>query len=133
TGTTSVLSGRWNDQVRLQLSQHAVAWVNASDVVPLPAGTPPAGGVVGSVRLEPGPAAVTLRVPLPGKLPFQVTEQERSLTLRVYGAGDRKSTRLNSSHGSISYAVFCLKKKKKHNKHKTSVSHHYLTYYKRNT
>src|SRR5207245_11801212 len=28
-------------------------------------------------------------------------------------ASDRKSTRLNSSHGSISYAVFCLKKKKK--------------------
>src|SRR2546429_6663039 len=26
--------------------------------------------------------------------------------------GDRKSTRLNSSHGQISYAVFCLKKKK---------------------
>src|SRR5207244_6911899 len=31
---------------------------------------------------------------------------------------DRKSTRLNSSHQIISYAVFCLKKKKKHNKHK---------------
>src|SRR3712207_6858483 len=30
-------------------------------------------------------------------------------------AGDRKSTRLNSSHANISYAVFCLKKKKKHN------------------
>src|SRR5438477_5583530 len=29
------------------------------------------------------------------------------------GAEDRKSTRLNSSHMSISYAVFCLKKKKK--------------------
>src|SRR2546428_5747764 len=28
---------------------------------------------------------------------------------------DRKSTRLNSSHDQISYAVFCLKKKKKHN------------------
>src|SRR5690348_17727734 len=28
------------------------------------------------------------------------------------GFGDRKSTRLNSSHPSISYAVFCLKKKK---------------------
>src|SRR2546422_6440818 len=28
------------------------------------------------------------------------------------GEGDRKSTRLNSSHGYISYAVFCLKKKK---------------------
>src|SRR2546422_6261140 len=29
--------------------------------------------------------------------------------------GDRKSTRLNSSHGYISYAVFCLKKKKRPN------------------
>src|SRR5947209_9730146 len=33
------------------------------------------------------------------------------------GVVDRKSTRLNSSHANISYAVFCLKKKKK--KHKT--------------
>src|SRR2546422_7495599 len=31
---------------------------------------------------------------------------------RHAGAEDRKSTRLNSSHGYISYAVFCLKKKK---------------------
>src|SRR2546422_6405383 len=31
----------------------------------------------------------------------------------VISMGDRKSTRLNSSHGYISYAVFCLKKKKK--------------------
>src|SRR3712207_7547491 len=35
-----------------------------------------------------------------------------------FGSGvlqlDRKSTRLNSSHANISYAVFCLKKKKKH-------------------
>src|SRR5258707_1879671 len=30
------------------------------------------------------------------------------------GRSDRKSTRLNSSHANISYAVFCLKKKKKH-------------------
>src|SRR3712207_6859099 len=30
---------------------------------------------------------------------------------------DRKSTRLNSSHANISYAVFCLKKKKIHNNH----------------
>src|SRR2546422_6656374 len=33
---------------------------------------------------------------------------------------DRKSTRLNSSHGYISYAVFCLKKKKKQNSTKTT-------------
>src|SRR5207245_627612 len=38
---------------------------------------------------------------------------------------DRKSTRLNSSHGSISYAVFCLKKKKKkdHNEMKEHILH----------
>src|SRR5687768_17642384 len=34
-------------------------------------------------------------------------------------ASDRKSTRLNSSHGYISYAVFCLKKKKKKRKYPT--------------
>src|SRR3712207_6981642 len=34
-------------------------------------------------------------------------------TVRVYELLDRKSTRLNSSHANISYAVFCLKKKKK--------------------
>src|SRR5260221_7668938 len=33
---------------------------------------------------------------------------------RLAGYGDRKSTRLNSSHTVISYAVFCLKKKKKY-------------------
>src|SRR3712207_7899758 len=32
------------------------------------------------------------------------------------GVEDRKSTRLNSSHANISYAVFCLKKKKKANR-----------------
>src|SRR5688572_32690125 len=41
----------------------------------------------------------------------------------VYALGllatDRKSTRLNSSHSQISYAVFCLKKKKKKTKNKT--------------
>src|SRR5688572_32401316 len=34
--------------------------------------------------------------------------------------GDRKSTRLNSSHSQISYAVFCLKKKITTKKHKTT-------------
>lgn len=85
TGTRAVLSGRWNDQARLQLSHSAVAWVRARDVVPLAAGTPPPGGAVGSVRLAPGAKAVTLRVPLPARLPFQVTENERSVTLRLYG------------------------------------------------
>src|SRR5690349_23700984 len=37
----------------------------------------------------------------------------RRQQLALLGDGDRKSTRLNSSHVEISYAVFCLKKKKK--------------------
>src|SRR5438876_12175319 len=37
----------------------------------------------------------------------------RPLVTAVFDKIDRKSTRLNSSHPSISYAVFCLKKKKK--------------------
>src|SRR2546422_7369811 len=36
-----------------------------------------------------------------------------------HSQGDRKSTRLNSSHGYISYAVFCLKKKKTERKRET--------------
>src|SRR3712207_8021253 len=40
---------------------------------------------------------------------------------KVVNIGDRKSTRLNSSHANISYAVFCLKKKK-YNKYLICVS-----------
>src|SRR5438128_6660962 len=47
--------------------------------------------------------------PRPGEAPHPAPSARKSAT-------DRKSTRLNSSHGSISYAVFCLKKKKIINK-----------------
>src|SRR3712207_7789403 len=40
-----------------------------------------------------------------------------SRVITTSARGDRKSTRLNSSHANISYAVFCLKKKKKNNGH----------------
>src|SRR2546430_10864855 len=39
------------------------------------------------------------------------------------GSLDRKSTRLNSSHSQISYAVFCLKKKKLHFSHRYHLAH----------
>src|SRR3712207_7707242 len=50
----------------------------------------------------------------------------RSAGLRAAlgGAADRKSTRLNSSHANISYAVFCLKKKKKQTSTEHNVVHH---------
>src|SRR5207253_10842216 len=47
----------------------------------------------------------------PGVLPGRRSERRRRAPGRVHGArrqGDRKSTRLNSSHVAISYAVFCL-------------------------
>src|SRR2546430_11994992 len=43
-------------------------------------------------------------------------------TMYERGKGDRKSTRLNSSHSQISYAVFCLKKKKKKNRRNERLS-----------
>src|SRR2546430_8621516 len=54
---------------------------------------------------------------LPGRLRGEVLRHVRLRT-------DRKSTRLNSSHSQISYAVFCLKKKKK----TTSAACYTLTY-----
>src|SRR5689334_23962351 len=42
--------------------------------------------------------------------------RDRAGNLWIGSRADRKSTRLNSSHSSISYAVFCLKKKKKNQK-----------------
>src|SRR2546422_3812529 len=45
---------------------------------------------------------------------FKIVSRDDRLMHRTGGVErDRKSTRLNSSHGYISYAVFCLKKKKK--------------------
>src|SRR6266403_2317495 len=46
----------------------------------------------------------------PATEPWLLCRQETCASTSV--AGDRKSTRLNSSHVEISYAVFCLKKKK---------------------
>src|SRR2546429_5111131 len=43
-----------------------------------------------------------------------VDSKNRLIEIGNHSTLDRKSTRLNSSHGYISYAVFCLKKKKTH-------------------
>src|SRR5437870_4178500 len=56
----------------------------------------------------------------------------REWFLRLFRRRDRKSTRLNSSHVAISYAVFCLKKKKNKSQSgytRTVSAHHVTTYY----
>src|SRR2546427_3820862 len=52
------------------------------------------------------PAAAEINLQLPDTT---VKQSEFDRQLKIY-FGDRKSTRLNSSHSQISYAVFCLKK-----------------------
>src|SRR2546422_5574492 len=57
---------------------------------------------------------------------YPLDDHRNGLALRIRPAVDRKSTRLNSSHGYISYAVFCLKKKKNthtNNRHHITTSH----------
>src|SRR5258707_6424453 len=61
-----------------------------------------------------------------GTTPSVVRVSSMSVRMPSGDAGgvqrDRKSTRLNSSHANISYAVFCLKKKKKKHKYLTEIS-----------
>src|SRR5256886_14875541 len=64
----------------------------------------PRGGSISSPSLP----------PRGGKLPqWRPLHFESSSRISTRKQRDRKSTRLNSSHSQISYAVFCLKKKKK--------------------
>src|SRR3712207_7760917 len=50
-----------------------------------------------------------------GALPLRIADlvKDKAILEAAKSYADRKSTRLNSSHANISYAVFCLKKKKK--------------------
>src|SRR3712207_8290849 len=52
---------------------------------------------------------IGMEIPSLNKNTIKVTGKESKDT--IYSTKDRKSTRLNSSHANISYAVFCLKKK----------------------
>src|SRR5438445_5307262 len=72
----------------------------------------PPGRVVQAVRKEGNPHALVDRGP-GGGAGSDAGERRRARDAgRAVDPGDRKSTRLNSSHANISYAVFCLKKKK---------------------
>src|SRR2546422_4432054 len=57
-------------------------------------------------------SAEVIRVARGAALTEDVPEGSDRYLFTLTGGADRKSTRLNSSHGYISYAVFCLKKKK---------------------
>src|SRR2546427_2042652 len=69
--------------------------------------------VIATVRVLPPP-------PLPARARNPRSTSEKIGTPPARAAADRKSTRLNSSHSQISYAVFCLKKKKRNTKTNTN-------------
>src|SRR3989475_8197917 len=92
----------------------------AGGSTPAPVAPPPAAPAAAPVQpiaqpagrrsdvIHYGPSA--LRYVVHRRLHIQQGQAERP---QAQDLGDRKSTRLNSSHSQISYAVFCLKKKKK--------------------
>src|SRR5207245_7580309 len=56
------------------------------------------------------PLRLTIRREVGSKIENSIEAKSAAQSLCSFYREDRKSTRLNSSHGSISYAVFCLKK-----------------------
>src|SRR2546426_7882124 len=101
------------------LPRHAVLQGQADGQVIIRKASPAADVLINGVRVgaEPTPLLHGDKVEVGGhELTF--VDERRSGSTRYVQAlpqkeGDRKSTRLNSSHLVISYAVFCLKKKKK--------------------
>src|SRR2546422_4760835 len=74
---------------------------------------PSSGAPEESVTTPAIAAVVTPWAPSAGVAPQATVTKSRQILNDRTNVLDRKSTRLNSSHGYISYAVFCLKKKKK--------------------
>src|SRR2546430_8616518 len=66
-------------------------------------------------------------LPISSVSPRRTSFTPRPPCARAPTLPDRKSTRLNSSHSQISYAVFCLKKKKNQISHTFSIFTHYTT------
>src|SRR3712207_7959290 len=92
---------------RVSLTQPAPIQVDSTEpeVIKLALEQIPGRAIVNSINLEAGEDKADVVVPL---------AVEHGAALIALTIEDRKSTRLNSSHANISYAVFCLKKKRKY-------------------
>jgi N-acetylmuramoyl-L-alanine amidase len=84
-GTRARATGRMNGDLRLALSPQSDAWVASAETAPLPF-EPMTPAVVGSVLVHPETDRVRIRVPVSRRAPFEVTETEREITLRIYDA-----------------------------------------------
>lgn len=103
-GTRALVSGRRNDELRLQLSEGVYAWVAAAEAHALAADTPRPRAVVGSVAITPraGGERASIRIPLGVRIPFRVDEGDRALTLTLYGSvGDVSWLRYGSGDSPV--------------------------------
>lgn len=89
-GTRLTVTGEREGAYRVRLTSDLSVWVPAGDVRLMPEGTPPATGTVGTVRVDPEPGHVDLRLVTSDRLPFEVrVVDDRRLEIRVYGAESR--------------------------------------------
>src|SRR2546422_2658779 len=109
-----------------------VSWQTITGVMRIPMGMIQAINIVRKVRPQvvfTSGGYVAVPVGLAARLnrvPLLMHQQDvpPNLSNKLVAPLDRKSTRLNSSHGYISYAVFCLKKKKKKEKNEHTLICH---------
>ena len=103
-GTRALVSGRRNDELRLQLGEGVYAWVAAAEAHAVAADTPRPRAVVGSVAITPkaGGERASIRIPLGVRIPFRVDEGDHALTLTLYGSvGDVSWLRYGSGDSPV--------------------------------
>ncbi|WP_420129423.1 N-acetylmuramoyl-L-alanine amidase [Longimicrobium sp.] len=89
-GTRLTVTGEREGVYRVRLTSDLSVWVAAGDVRLMPEGAPPATGTVGTVRVDPEPGHVDLRLVTSDRLPFEVrVVDDRWMEVRVYGAESR--------------------------------------------
>ncbi len=97
-GTRLQLVEQRDGMLRARLTETLSAWVPASDVRLMPPRTPVPFSTIGGVRMVHHADAIDVRVPLAEALPFRVDEDDRTLTIDVYGA---KSTSNFFQYGQL--------------------------------
>ncbi len=80
------VSGREGDRLRVRLGPDLHAWIDRTEQVPLPEGTPPPQARVQAIEMAPRPQAVDVRISLGDRVPYLVTEGGRRVELTLYSA-----------------------------------------------
>lgn len=84
-GTELTLTGERAGRYRVRLAPDRNAWIPAEEVRLAAPGTPPAGGRVGTVRFQPTPAYIDVRLALDRRLPYRIDPDGDRIVATVYG------------------------------------------------